>query len=161
MFLGSPTYTLIHVAISLVALAAGFVVLFGMFGSKRLNGWTALFLLTTVATSATGFGFPFSKLLPSHIVGIISLAVLAVAILARYPFHLAGSWCWVYVVSAALALYFNAFVGVVQSFQKIAFLQPLAPTQSEPPFLVAQLVLMGIFVVLGFIAVKKFHPAMA
>lgn len=161
MFLGSPTYTLIHVAISLVALAAGFVVLFGMFGSKRLNGWTALFLLTTVATSATGFGFPFSKLLPSHIVGIISLAVLAVAILARYPFHLAGSWRWVYVVSAALALYFNAFVGVVQSFQKIAFLQPLAPTQSEPPFLVAQLVLMGIFVVLGFIAVKKFHPAMA
>ncbi len=161
MFLGSPTYTLIHVAISLVALAAGFVVLFGMFGSKRLNGWTALFLITTVATSATGFGFPFSKLLPSHIVGIISLAVLAVAILARYPFHLAGSWRWVYVVSAALALYFNAFVGVVQSFQKIAFLQPLAPTQSEPPFLVAQLVLMGIFVVLGFIAVKKFHPAMA
>lgn len=160
MFLGSPTYTLIHVAISLVALAAGFVVLFGMFSSKRLNGWTALFLLTTVATSATGFGFPFSKLLPSHIVGIISLAVLAVAILARYPFHLAGSWRWVYVVSAVLALYFNAFVGVVQSFQKIAFLQPLAPTQSEPPFLVAQLVLMGIFVVLGFVAVKKFHPAM-
>jgi hypothetical protein len=132
-----------------------------MLSSKRQDGMTALFLFMTVATSVTGFLFPFGKLLPSHIVGILSLAVLAAAILARYAFHLGVSWRWIYVVSAALALYFNAFVAVVQAFQKLAFLQPLAPTQSEPPFAVAQGVLLVIFVLLRFIAVKRFHPAAA
>src|SRR4029077_19544914 len=133
---------------------AGAIVLFGMFSSKRLNGWTALFLATTVLTSVTGFFFPRDHLLPSHIVGIISLVVLAVAILARYVYHLAGPWRWIYVVSAVLALYLNTFVGVVQAFQKLSFLKPLAPTQSEPPFLIAQAVVLAVFVVLSVVAVR-------
>src|SRR5439155_8179662 len=96
--------------ISLVGIGSGFVVIFGLLAGKRLDGWTALFLVTTVATSVTGFGFPFDHLLPSHKVGIISLAVLAVAILARYAFHLAGGWRRIYVISAVTALYLNVFV---------------------------------------------------
>lgn len=154
-------FTIFHTILSLIGIASGFVVLFGMLGGKRLDGWTALFLLTTVATSVTGFGFPFTKLLPSHITGIISLAVLAIALIARYGRHLAGSWRWVYAVTAAAALYLNCFVGVVQAFQKLPFLQPLAPTQSEPSFMIAQLALLAIFIVLGFLAVRKFYPERA
>ena len=150
-----------HVIISLVAIAAGLVVVFGMLGNKRLPGWTALFLLTTILTSATGFMFPFDKLLPSHITGIISLVVLAIALLALYVFRLSGGWRWIYVVAALAALYLNVFVAVVQSFLKVSFLTPLAPTQSEPPFLIAQLVALAIFAVLGFLAVRRFHPAAA
>jgi hypothetical protein len=109
-------------------------------------------------TSVTGFFFPFDHLLPSHIIGIISLAVLAVAMLALYVYHLAGAWRWIYVVSAVAALYFNLFVGVFQAFQKLPFLQPLAPTQSEPPFLAAQLVVLAIILVLGILAVVRFRP---
>jgi hypothetical protein len=151
------TFTLIHVAISLVAIASGFVVLFGMFAGKRLDGWTALFLSTTVATSVTGFLFPFHHFMPSHAVGTLSLIVLAVAIVARYRRHLAVSWRWLYVVSAATALYFNVFVLIAQSFQKIPALKALAPTQSEPPFLVTQLIVMLLFVVFTVVAVKKFR----
>src|SRR5438552_13960372 len=120
MILGmsTSTFTLVHVVLSLVGIFAGLVVVFGMLGSKRLDGWTALFLATTVLTSVTGFFFPFDKILPSHIVGIISLVVLAIAILALYALHLAGAWRWIYVVSAVMALYLNVFVGVVQAFQK-------------------------------------------
>jgi hypothetical protein len=153
-----PTFTLLHVVISLVAIVAGAVVLLGMLGSNRLAGWTALFLATTVLTSVTGFFFPFTKLLPSHMVGIISLVVLAVAIVALYVCRLAGAWRWIYVTSAMLALYLNVFVLVVQSFQKISFLKPLAPTQSEPPFIAAQGVTLLIFIVLGVLAVRSFHP---
>ena len=145
------TYTLIHVVISLIGIASGLIVLFGLLAGKRLNGWTALFLISTVLTSVTGFGFPFHKLLPSHVIGTISLVVLLVAILARYTFHLAGAWRWIYVVTACLALYFNVFVLVFQGFLKVPALKALAPTQSEPPFLVAQLL------VLTILAVKKFH----
>jgi len=152
------TFTLVHVVLSLVGIFAGLVVVFGMLGSKRLDGWTALFLATTVLTSVTGFFFPFDKILPSHIVGIISLVVLAIAILALYALHLAGSWRWIYVVSAIVALYLNVFVGVVQAFQKVPLLASLAPTQSEPPFLIAQAVVLVIFVVLGIAAVRSFHP---
>ena len=160
MILGmsTATFTLLHVAISLVGIVSGFVVLFGMFGSHRLSGWTALFLATTILTSVTGFFFPFTKLLPSHILGIISLAVLALALLALYAFHLKGRWRWIYVTAAVAAFYFNVFVAVVQSFQKLPFLQPLAPTQSEPPFQIAQGVALALFVVFGILAVRRFHP---
>ena len=160
MMLGmSPsTFTLVHVIISLIGIVSGLIVLFGLLSAKRLNGLTALFLLTTVLTSVTGFGFPFEHLLPSHKVGIISLVVLAIAILARYSFHMAGSWCWIYVVTAMIALYLNIFVLVVQSFEKVPALKAMAPTQSEPPFLVAQLVVLALFIVLTIFAVKKFHP---
>ncbi len=153
-----PTFTLLHVVISLVAIAAGVIVLLGMLGSNRLAGWTALFLATTVLTSATGFLFPFTRLLPSHIVGIISLVVLAVAIIALYFCRLAGAWRWIYVASAVLALYLNVFVLVVQAFQKISFLKALAPTQTEVPFVAAQAVTLLIFIVLGVLAIRSFHP---
>ena len=152
-------FTMLHVIISLVAIASGFIVLFGMLSGQRLPGWTALFLIATILTSATGFLFPFGKLLPSHVVGIISLVVLVVALLALYAMHLAGAWRWIYVVTAALALYFNVFVLVVQAFQKVSFLQPLAPTQSEPPFQIAQGVVLVAFLVLGYLAVKRFRRA--
>src|SRR5687768_4221604 len=118
------TFTTLHVVTSLIGIASGLIVLVGMIGGRRLPGWTALFLATTVLTSVTGFLFPFSQLLPSHIVGAISLAVLAVALAALYGFRLSGPWRWVYVITAVLALYLNVFVGVVQAFQKLPFLQP-------------------------------------
>jgi hypothetical protein len=155
--MSTSTYTLVHVLISLVGIGSGLVVVFGLLAGKRLDGWTALFLVTTVATSVTGFGFPFDHLLPSHKVGIISLIVLAVAIPARYAFHLAGAWRWIYVVAAVIALYLNVFVLIVQSFEKVPTLKAMAPTQSEPPFLIAQLVVMALFIVLATFAVKRFR----
>ena len=152
------TFTLVHVVLSLVGIVAGLVVLFGMFSSKGLDGWTGIFLATTVLTSATGYFFPSDRILPSHIVGAISLIVLAIALLALYARHLAGHWRWIYVVAATVALYLNVFVGVVQAFQKLPFLTSLAPTQSEPPFLIAQCVVLAIFIVLGIVAVRSFHP---
>jgi hypothetical protein len=154
------TFTTVHVLISLVGIGSGSAVLLGLFSAKRVNGLTALFLLTTVLTSVTGFGFPFTHLLPSHKIAIISLLVLAIAILARYSFHMVGKWRWIYVVTAMIALYLNVFVLVFQSFEKVPALKAMAPTQSEPPFLVAQLAVMAIFIVLTIFAVKKFHPDM-
>jgi len=151
-------YTVIHVLISLVGIVTGLVVVIGMCRSQHLPTWTAIFLATTVLTSVTGFGFPFERLMPSHIVGVISLIVLALAIPALYRFHLAGRWRLVYVVGSVVALYFNTFVLVAQSFLKIPFLTALAPTQSEPPFAVAQLAVLVIFIVLGVIAARSFHP---
>ncbi len=153
----TSTFTLVHVVISLVGIASGLVVVFGLLTGKRLDGWTALFLATTVATSVTGFGFPFDHLLPSHKVGIISLVVLAVAILARYAFHLTGAWRRIYVISAVAALYLNVFVAVVQAFLKVPALHALAPKQTEPPFLVTQLVVLVLFVVIAIMAAKRFH----
>ena len=153
----TSTYTLVHVLLSLVGIASGLVVVFGLLTGKRLDGWTALFLATTVATSLTGFGFPFDQLLPSHKVGIISLAVLAVAILARYAFHLRGVWRRIYVTTAVAALYLNVFVGVVQAFLKVPALHALAPKQTEPPFLVTQIVVLVLFIVIGIMAAKRFH----
>jgi hypothetical protein len=151
------TFTSVHVVLSLVGIFSGFVVLFGLLAGKRLDGWTALFLASTVATSVTGFLFPFDHFLPAHGVGIISLVVLAVAILARYAFHLAGAWRRIYVVGAVVALYLNVFVAIVQAFQKVPALKAMAPTQSEPPFLVTQLVVMALCVALGIVAAKKFR----
>jgi hypothetical protein len=163
MILGmsTATYTFLHVLISLVGVATGLVVMAGFFKGNRVDRLTAVFLGTTALTSLTGFGFPFDHLLPSHIVGVISLVVLAITTPARYIFHLAGAWRWIYVVGAALALYFNVFVLVVQSFEKVPALHALAPTQKEPPFLVAQLIVLSAFVVLTFLAGKKFHPDVA
>jgi hypothetical protein len=152
------TFTTVHVIISLIAIVSGIVVVIGMLGANRMPGWTAVFLLFTVLTSVTGFLFPLSSLTPAAIFGIISLVTLAIALFALYGKHLDGAWRWIYVVTAMLALYLNVFVLVVQSFQKLSFLQPLAPTQSEPPFAVAQIVVLAAFVVLGWLAVKRFHP---
>ncbi len=155
------TFTLLHVIISLAGIGSGFIVLFGLLNGKRLDGWTAIFLTTTVLTSLTGFLFPFEGLKPSYIVGGISLVVLAIAIWARYGGRLAGASRWIYVVAAAVALYLNCFVAVVQAFLKIPALHALAPTGSEPPFLVAQTVVLGIFVWLTWRAAKRFHAAPA
>lgn len=151
------TYTAVHVVISLVGIGSGLIVVFGMLNGKFLHGWNGLFLLTTVLTSVSGFGFPFAHLLPSHKVGIISLVVLAVAIVARYAQKLAGGWRRTYVICAVIALYLNVFVLVVQGFLKVPALHALAPAGNEPPFLIAQLIVMAIFIGLGIGAAKKFH----
>jgi hypothetical protein len=147
----------VHVVLSLIGIFSGFIVMFGLFAGKRLDGWTAIFLVSTVATSVTGFLFPFHRFLPSHGVGIVSLIVLAVAILARYTFDLAGAWRRTYVISAMISLYLNVFVLVAQLFQKVPALKAMAPTQSEPPFLVAQLVVMAVFVALTIAAALRFR----
>jgi hypothetical protein len=151
------TYTQVHVVISLIGIVSGLIVVCGMLNRKQLDGWNALFLVTTVLASVTGFFFPSEHLLPSHKIGIISLVVLAIAIVARYVQHLAGGWRRTYVISAMIALYLNVFVLVFQGFLKVPALHALAPTQKEPPFLVAQLVVMVIFLGLGVGAAKKFR----
>ena len=153
------TFTQIHVAISLVAILSGLVVMFGLFASKRLDRWTAFFLATTVATSVTGFFFPFHGFTPAIGVGIVSLVVLAVAIFARYARHLAGAWRWMYVVTAIIALYLNVFVLIVQLFQKVPTLKALAPTQSEPPFAATQLVVLVLFIAITIVSAIKFRIA--
>jgi hypothetical protein len=160
MILGMSTsaFTLLHVLLSLVGIFTGLVVLFGLFRSHRLKGWTGVFLATTVLTSVTGYFFPAEQILPSHVVGALSLVVLAIAIAALYVYHLAGSWRWLYIVTAVFALYLNVFVGVVQAFLKIPFLKALAPTQAEPPFVVAQAIVLVLFVVLAILVLKAFHP---
>ncbi len=158
MILGltTSTFTLLHVLISLVGIGSGLVVMYGLLTSQRLSRWTALFLVSTVATSLSGFGFPFQHLLPSHKVGILSLVVLAIAMVARYGLQMRGPWRWIYVVSASVALYFNVFVLVVQLFEKVPALKALAPTQKEAPFLVAQLLVLGLFLALAAISIKRF-----
>lgn len=157
VFFGPDTFTNVHVALSLVGIVSGLVVLLGLLTNRRLDAWTALFLATTVATSATGFGFAF-KLEPPFIIGIISLVVLAVALWARYGAGMSGAWRWIYVTTAMLALYLNVFVLVVQSFQKVPALNALAPTQSEPPFAIAQGLTLLLFVALGALALRRFRP---
>jgi len=157
MIFGMTTYTFVHVVISLVGIVSGLVVLLGLVAANRLNGWTVLFLVTTVATCLTGFGFPFVQLLPSHIVGIITLVALTLAIFARYGHRLAGAWRWIYVLGAVVALYLNVFVLIVQAFMKVPGLNALAPTQSEPPFLVTQVVVLVIFILLGIVAALRFR----
>ena len=158
---GIPTdaFLQIHVALSLIGIASGLVVLYGLLNGNPLAGWTALFLVTTILTGVTGFPLPPFGFDPARTVGIVLLVLLAAAVAARYIFSLAGAWRWIYVISAIMALYLNVFVGVVQAFQKLPFLQTLAPTQAEPPFQITQLVVLAIFIVLGVVALVRFHPA--
>lgn len=155
MIFGMTILTFVHVLLSLLGILAGFVVMFGLFTSKPLKGWTALFIWTTVATSVTGFLFPFHRFLPSHAIGIISLVVLTVAIYALYGRHLAGGWRRTYAIMAMIALYLNVFVLVAQLFDKVPSLRALAPTKTEAPFKEAQLALLVIFVALTILAAIK------
>lgn len=150
--------TLVHVAISLVGIATGFVVIWGLLNSQRLDRWTAVFLATTVLTSATGFLFPVDHLMPSHILGILSLVVLIAAIVARYPRRLAGPWRAVYAVCAVLAQYLNFFVLIVQSFLKVPALHELAPNQTELPFAATQGVALLAFGAVTVLAAIRFRP---
>ena len=161
MILGmsAQAFTLLHVAISLIGILSGLVVLAAMIGGRNLAATTGLFLAATVLTSATGFLFHSAKIGPPHIVGVISLLVLAASLVALYARRLAGVWRPIYIVTAVIALYLNVFVGVVQAFGKIGFLKALAPTGSEPSFAVAQGLVLILFVVLGYLAVKRFRPA--
>jgi hypothetical protein len=155
-----PTLTLLHVVISLVGILAGLVVARQFPANRHSAGWVALFLWSTVATSVTGFiFFPLQPFTPAHAFGVISLVVLALALYALYSRRLARGWRRVYVISSLVALYLNVFVAVVQAFQKIPFLKTLAPTQSEPPFAIAQLAVLILFIVLGIAGVKRFHTA--
>jgi hypothetical protein len=156
--LSTPTFTLLHVIISLVGIASGFVVLFGLWNDRKLPGVTALFLITTILTSATGFMFHSAQFGPPHVVGLISLVILAIALLALYGKQLSGSWRWIYVVTALISLYFNVFVGVVQAFQKLPFLHVYAPTGTEAPFAVAQGLVLLLFAVFTVFALRRFHP---
>jgi len=161
MILGMTTasFTLLHVVISLIGIVSGLIVMCGLLTARRLDGWTALFLLTTVLTSLSGFAFPNKHITPGIVVGILSMIVLVLAIVARYGLHMRGAWRGIYVVSAAIALYFNVFVLIVQSFEKVAALKALAPTQKEPPFLIVQLVVLAIFLALTVVAAKRFRES--
>ena len=156
MILGMTTFTLVHVVISLIGIGSGLVVTVGLLSARRFDGWTALFLVSTVLTSVTGFLFPFHGFKPSYGVGIISMIALAIAIFARYGRHLAGGWRRTYAITAMISLYLNVFVLVAQLFMKVPALNVLAPTQSEPPFLITQLVVLILFVALTIFAAKKF-----
>jgi hypothetical protein len=155
------TFTALHVIISLIGIVSGLLVARGLLQNKRFDGATAIFLITTVLTSLSGYLFPVKHLLPSHIVGAISLVALAVAIYARYGAHMERSWRSIYVVSAMISLYLNVFVLVVQLFLKVPALHALAPNGKEPPFAITQLLVMVIFAVLTVAARKRFHPGMA
>jgi len=160
MIFGLTTFTLIHVVVSLVGIIAGLVVAGGLLAGKRLDRWAAVFLVTTIATSATGFGFPFVTFLPSHAVGIVSLVILPVVIVAHYVKHFAGAWRRTYAVGVVLATYLNVFVLVAQLFRRIPALVVAAPTQSEPPFAITQLLVLALFVWLGVAADKGFSPVL-
>jgi hypothetical protein len=154
-----PILTTSHVVISLVAIASGAVVAYGFVAAKRLDIWTASFLVTTLLTSVTGFVFfPIERFTPALGVGAVSLIVLAVAILGRYRYHLAGRWRAAYVISSVAAFYFNVFVLVAQLFQKVPALKDLAPTQAEPPFVVAQFVIFVACVTIGIVGTIRFRP---
>jgi len=151
-------YTIIHVLISLVGIFTGLIVLFGLLAGKRLDGWTKWFLITTVATSVTGFFFPFHGFTPAIGLGIISLPFLALTIFARYPSRLMGPWRWIYVIGAVICLYFNLFGLVVQLFEKVPALHAMDPTQTEPPFKLTQLVVLLVSALLAIIAAIRFQP---
>jgi hypothetical protein len=154
------TFTTVHVIISLIAIVSGIIVMFGLLGSKRMPGMTAIFLLFTILTSATGFLFPFEKLLPSHMIGILSLVLLAIACIALLGMKLSGAWRSVYVVTAMTSLYLNVFVLIIQAFLKVPALHALAPSvpPSEPPFAVIQGIVLVFFVVVIIGAVRRFRP---
>lgn len=154
-------FTLFHTLLSLIELGSGFVVVAQLLGSRVSTPWTAVFFVSAVLTSVTGFGFKAPFPLPSHIVGILSLIVLAVAMVGLYLQHLAGAWRWIYAVCVVIAVYFDTFVAVAQLFMKVPAFKALAPTQSEPPFAIAQIIVLLIFAWLTYSAAKKFRPGTA
>lgn len=156
--LSLEAFIFLHVAISLVGIMTGLIVLAVMLQNGDLAGWNAFFLISTILTSVTGFMIPAKTILPSHIFGVASLVLLAVALLALYGRKLAGPWRAAYVVAALIALYLNCFVAVVQSFGKFAFLRGQVPTGTEAPFAVAQAILLILFLIGGFLALRRFHP---
>lgn len=155
------TFTAVHVAISLIAIASGVFALLGMLHSRRAAGLTALFLLGTIATNMTGFLFPSARLGPGHMIGAVSMIVLVPTLLALYRYRLAGPWRWIYVAGATTALYLNVVIGVWQVFGKIAFLHPLAPSLMALPLVGTQLAILAVFVAFGAFAVRRFHPETA
>lgn len=160
MILGmsTATFTALHVAISLLGIASGLMVLYGLLTARRLERWTAIFVVSTALTSLTGFAFPNAHVTPAQVVGVLSLIVLAVTGLSRYGLRMRGAWRWIYIVSASLALYFNVFVLVVQLFEKVPALTALAPTRKEPPFAIVQLLVLAAFVWVTVLAVRRFRP---
>lgn len=157
--LSVETFTILHVVISLIGILSGLVVAWGLITNRDFGWCIAVFLAATVLTSVSGFPIPPFGIDPPRIIGVISLVLLLACVLGYYVFRLAGAWRWIFATTAVISLYLNVFVFVIQSFQKISFLQPLAPTQSELPFVVVQaLVLLG-FAVAGFLAIRKFRPA--
>ena len=152
------TFTFVHVVISMVGIMTGFIIVALMLQSAPIAGWNAFFLISTILTSVTGFFFPITAFGPPHVVGVISLVVLALALVAVYGKKLAGAWRLVYVGCAILALYLNVFVGVVQSFGKFAYLNKFAPTGSEPAFVATQAVVLILFILVGIVAVRRYHP---
>jgi hypothetical protein len=159
MILGmsTATYTIIHVIISLIGIATGFIVLFGLINGKLLSPWNGIFLVTTVLTSVTGFFFPNTKITPGIVLGILSLIVLAIALFALYAKHLSGGWRRTYAITAMIAQYFNVFVLIAQLFGKVPALHALAPTGTEAPFKIAQLLLLVLFAILISVAAKRFR----
>lgn len=153
------TFTLTHVILSLAGIVSGLVVAGGLAAGKLHERWAVVFVITTIATSATGFGFRFVSLLPSHVVGGISLVVAAMVIVAQYVKHFAGRWRPAYAVGVVLATYLNVFVLVAQLFRRVPALIAAAPTQSEPPFAITQLLVLAFFAWLGTAAVKGFRVA--
>ena len=149
------TFTLVHVLLSLIGIFTGLVVVYGFLKGRLIDGWNGVFLVTTILTSVTGFLFHSARFGPPHYVGIISLVLLGFSVAALYAFNLAGPWRWIYAATATLSLYLNVFVGVVQAFQKSSFLQSLAPTQSEPPFAIAQGIVLLVFLALTFLASRR------
>jgi hypothetical protein len=151
-------FTFLHVFLSLVGLAAGIFIVFGLLTSRSLSVLTTLFLITTAATSLTGFLFPFKGITPGIVLGILSMIALILAIVALYAKRLVGGWRGTYVISVCVAFYFNFFVLVAQSFAKVPALHSIAPTQASPGFGITQLAVLFIFVLLTIRAVKKFNP---
>jgi hypothetical protein len=154
------TYTILHVILSLIGIGTGFIVLFGLISGRLLSPWNIVFLVTTILTSLTGFGFPNTKITPGIVLGILSIIVLAIAVLALYVFNLKGGWRRTYAITAMIALYFNVFVLIAQTFEHVPAFHALAPTGAETPFKVAQTLLLVLFAVLISAAAKKFRTAL-
>jgi len=159
MILGMTPLVFAHTALSLIGIVAGLVALLGLLSASRLPRWTALFLAATILTSASGFVLPADHIKPSHVVGVVSLVVLAIALYALYVQRLRGAWRWIYAGAAVAALWLNVFVLIAQAFLKIDVLKAFAPTGSEPPFAITEGVGLVVFVILGLVAVIRFHPA--
>jgi len=156
--LGLTPFTLLHVVISLIGILSGFVVMRGLVTSQRLNGWTAIFLFFTFATTITGFLFPITVFTPALGVGIVATIIMIVTLAARYAFSMSGPWRPIYVIGAVISQYLNVFVLVVQSFLKVPVLNALAPTGSEPPFAIVQGIVLLLHIWLAYVALRRFHP---